>query len=251
MAHHVTVNTDPEDLSHLPFWTRQRQVFAEDRAHWGLRRAWYMLLMRGLEKVLGFNLAVVHSRPLYADLQDADIAEGYEIRRLTDADYARLPNYPRLNTTAEFIQNTRASGGFCMGAFAGEELVAYVWRAFLDAPAEDGFRLRMAPHLRYGFKALTLKEHRGRHLQSPISLLSDAACIELGCTLGASYVRTHNFASRTSDMRRGCKPVGWLVWINKAGRRWCYSSKGARAFGLELYKDDLAARNPDSEGKVH
>ncbi|MFK7914100.1 MAG: hypothetical protein AB8B93_09315 [Pseudomonadales bacterium] len=233
---------DPENLSHLSFWTRQRLVFAEDHARWGARRASYMLLMRGLEKVLGFHVAVVNSRPLYTDLQDTEIAEGYSIRQLADTDYAALPEHPRLNAPADFIANARAAGGFCMGAFAGEELVAYVWRAFHDAPAAEGFRLRMAPHLRYGYKAMTLKEHRGRHLQTPISVLSDATCIDRGCTLGASYIATHNFASLASDARRGASPVGWIFWINKGGWRWCHTSAGARAFGLEIYATDKGTK---------
>ncbi|MEM1436363.1 MAG: hypothetical protein AAGG11_20100 [Pseudomonadota bacterium] len=93
----------------------------------------------------------------------------------------------------------------------------------------------MAPHLRYGFKALTLPEHRGRHLQSPISLQSDQTCIDRGCSHGASYIETHNFPSRTGDLRRGASVVGYIIWIGKGSWRWCYTSPGAQRFGVELY----------------
>lgn len=229
------MSADPDDLSHLSLWTRQRAVFTADRARWGLRRAVHMALMRMLHKTIGFNVAVVHSRPLGKSEESHAVAPGYEVRELTDEDYRRLPDNSRLSTTAEFIDAERANGSFCMGAFKDDELVAHVWRAFGDAPADDGLRLRLAPHLRYGYKALTLTEHRGLHLQSPISLISDQTCIDRGCTLGASFVASHNYPSRAGDIRRGATKVGWLIWLCKGPVRWCYTTRGARRFGVELY----------------
>lgn len=216
-------------------------VLQEDYSRWGLRRAMHMLLMRALEKIIGLNVAVVYSRPLGSSGEATTIAAGYQVRELTESDYGHLPDNPLLYITSEFVDNARSNGGFCMGAFAGDELVAYVWRAFLDAPVTDGVRLRLKPHLRYGYKAMTLIEHRGLHLQSPISLVSDQTCIDRGCKFGASYIATHNYSSRIGDERRGSVQVGWIMWLRKGSLRWCHTTAGAQRFGLELYIEDRPA----------
>ena len=225
----------PENAAECGRLTHQWRTISTDRARWGLGRALYMSLMRICARVLGLKVAVVHSRPLYGDPSGGEVASGYEVRELAEADYARIPLDERFDTPASFIASTRAAGGFCTGAFKDDELVATVWRSFGDAPADNGFRLKFAPHLRYGFKALTLPEHRGLHLQTPMSLQSDQACIERGCSLGASYIETHNFPSRTGDLRRGAQVVGYFVWMSKGPLRWCWSSPGARRFGIKLY----------------
>lgn len=210
-------------------------VFAQDRERWGFKRAAYMMLMRFMKSVFGFHAAVVYKRSLSAETINVAIPDGYEIRELSESDYDLLPQNPRLSTTAEFIEDARKHGGFCGAAFHDGEIVSSVWRAFRDAPAHDGFRIRMTPELRYGYKALTLAEHRGKHLLSAISFISDRTCIERGCKYGASYVETHNYSSRASDDRRGGIVVGYIAWMDKGPIRWCYNSPGAKRFGMVIY----------------
>lgn len=217
------------------------QLTREDCARWGAIKALYALLMRLLRRTLGIRIAYVISRPLHDDLKEPEAPAGYRVRLFTDADYATAIAIPAFNASPEFVAQARAEGGFCLGAFKDDALVASVWRAFGDAPAEQGYRLHVRAPLRYGYKARTLPDHRGLHLQSAISFLSDRHCIERGATTGASYIETHNYPSLRGDFRRGGQTVGWIAWLSRGRLRWCYTSPGSRRFGLELYDPEKAS----------
>jgi len=64
--------------------------------------------------------------------------------------------------------------------------------------------------------------------------VSRVVCIDMGYTYGVGYIETHNYASIRSDARRGNKYVGWICWMNLGRLRWCYTSGGARAIGVDL-----------------
>ncbi len=225
------------------FIGRQWQEYREYHERWGLLHSLHRLLMQTTGKLLGLRFAIVHRRPLHPDLPPAEVAPGYVVRELTDADYEAAATTPELDLSAQFIAQARASGGFCMGAFKDDQLVAYTWRAFGDAPGPSQFRLKIKPPLRYGYKGLTLPEHRGLRLQTPISLDSDQTCIDRGYTIGASYIEVDNHASIRSDRRRGGVVVGWMAWMSKGPIRWCYCSPGTRKFGVQLY-DPLRSDQP-------
>ncbi len=226
------------------FIGRQWQEFREDYDRWGLLRSLHRLTMRAVDKLFGLHVAIVLRRPLRDNIDPPAPAPGYEVRVLTDADYQKAVLNPELDLSYGFIEHALNTGGFCMGAFKDDELVAYVWRAFGDAPGSSQFRLRVTPPLRYGYKALTLPAHRGLRLQSSISLASDQTCIDRGYTTGASYIETDNYASIRSDRRRGAKVVGWIAWLSKGQFRWCYASPGARRFGLTLYDPLKSSESP-------
>jgi hypothetical protein len=214
---------------------RFRVVFATEQQRWGTLRALHKIGMPKVSELTGLHVAHVFHRSLIVDVELRDPPEGYDVRELTEADYAALPSIPEAEATTEFVASARRNGGFCVGAYHGDTLAAYVWRAFKDAPAEDGFRVRMGDKLRYGYKAYTMPEHRGLHLQSDISFKSERLCLARGCDQGVSYVEMHNYPSIAGDRRRGSIAAGWLAWFSKGGVRWCYTSPGARRFGFELY----------------
>ena len=80
------------------------------------------------------------------------------------------------------------------------------WRAFSPAPHSPGLWVAFEKPYRYGYKAYTRPEYRGRHLQKPIRLLADAYSIALGYTATVSYIELHNFPSMAAKR----KPPGGL-----------------------------------------
>ena len=143
-----------------------------------------------------------------------------------------------LDMGADFISHALKQGHFCVGAFYEERLVSYVWRAFGDTKITHRFTLKFGKPNRYGYKALTLPEHRGLHLLNTIALYSDKLCFDLGYTYAIGFIETHNFASIRSDARHGNKHVGWILWMDRKPFVFCYTSKGARAIGVTLSRSD-------------
>ena len=190
--------------------------------------------MQRAGKRLGLRIARIDRRTLSSDIEMRKLPDGYTVRQLSNTDYEAAVKDAKLNISAEFVETARAQGGFCVGAFYAGKLVSYVWRAFGTTQLEDGFSLVFQKPNRYGYKSLTLPDHRGLRLQDIVILFSDGICIDRGYTCGISYIETHNYASKRSAARRDHEWVGWMVWISHDRFRWCYASRGARAIGIEL-----------------
>ena len=211
---------------------RLRQEFIQDFNRWGLWRALYSQTMQFIARLLGLRVARINRRAMISDSDISELPAGYTVRRLTDTDYATAVVDVKLEMDAEFVETARASGSYCMGVFYDSDLVAYAWRAFGNTPADDGFSLTIQKPNCYGYKSLTLPEHRGLHLQNVKSRLSDQDCMKIGYTHTVNYIDTHNYASILSYARLGNECVGWISWISRGRLRWCYTSRGARAIGV-------------------
>lgn len=224
-----------------------RRPFAALRRHverWGVLRAAYIQLMSSLASHLGLSVCIVNLRALHSVDELPPLPEGYSARELTEADYRAACRDPALEMSEAFVTQARQNHGFCVGAFHESALVSYLWRGFKEVAISDSLMLEIPPSTRYGYKALTLPAHRGQHLQHTLALLSDRKCLEMGYTQSASYIETHNFASRRSDARRGNQTIGYLAWMVCGSLRWRYSSPGIKRHGIRL----RWRRNPQTIG---
>lgn len=52
--------------------------------------------------------------------------------------------------------------------------MAYVWRAYRSTAIQKNITLNFERPIRYAYKALTVKEHRGLRLQQSLALHSDS-----------------------------------------------------------------------------
>lgn len=215
-------------------FSNQKALITADRARWGTRRALHMVFMRSLLRLFNLHIAYIHTRKLKLDPSKWPPPEGYEVRMLEPEELYAAAADPQLEMTRDFLDEALSLGHWCPGAFYEGKLVSYGWRAFNDAPGSNGFRIRLNQKLRYAYKSLTLPEHRGRHLQTYISYVSDQYCLERGYERGISYVETHNYPSLTGDWRRGNEIAGLIAWMDKGPFRWSWTSAGARRLGLEL-----------------
>lgn len=192
-----------------------------------------MAVMRWLGRTVGLHVAWINTRTMNPDVIVPELPPGYSVRQLTDADYAAASADPDLDLGADFVAAARSQGHFCVGVFHGGRLASYTWRAFSPTAINARYALVFHRPNRYGYKALTLPAHRGRHLQNTIALFSDRLCWERGCYYAVSYIETHNYPSLRSDARRGNRHVGWIAWLDR-GPRLCVASAGARRAGVTI-----------------
>ncbi|MEM1433075.1 MAG: hypothetical protein AAGG11_03395 [Pseudomonadota bacterium] len=179
-------------------------------------------------------MAYVHSRQIKPDLRNWPPPEDYQVRILEPDELHAAAVNTELEMTPAFLEEAIAGGHWCIGAYHDGELVSYAWRSVTDAPGSDDFRIRLHQKLRYGYKSLTLPDHRGRHLQSYLSCCCDQYSLPRGYERSISYVETHNYPSLTGDWRRGNQISGLIAWMDKGPIRWSWTSPRARRLGLEL-----------------
>lgn len=225
--------------------TRFRQALVRlrsDRRQWGLARSIHISLMRTIAKNLGLRIAWINRRKFSGDPVVPEIP-GYSVRQLTQEDYQAANADPALEMDEKFTTQALSRSHFCVGAFHNERLVSYVWRAFSATPINERFLLKFEKPNRYGYKALTLPEHRGKRLQNPITLFSDDLCFRMGFTYAISFIETHNYGSIRSDARRGNKHIGWIAWIDRDRLPFSFTSKGARAIGVNLLRQNVKSRS--------
>ena len=200
-----------------------------DIIRWGWLKATYGALASRFARHLGIRLYRVYVRQLDGTYQPPS---GITIRVLTLADLRVAEKDPTLQLNASMFVPALARGDFCVGAFVNERLVSYVWRSFSTTPAEDGFSFFVPPGYRYGYKAFTRSEHRGRRLHNVVSRFSDRMCLARGFQRGVSYVETHNFASIASARKRGNRCYGYLLTLVLGHYQLSLRSPGAKRLGV-------------------
>ena len=101
-----------------------------------------------------------------------------------------------------------------------------MWRSTSLAPHTDKISVQARKPYRYGYKALTLPEYRGRHLPEYLAPISSQHYVERGYPWSVGFVETYNFASRKSELRRGSRPVGYAGYLTLFGRVFTFRTKG-------------------------
>ena len=115
-------------------------------------------------------------------------------------------------------------------------MVAYVWRSYSGAPHQDGLWVAFDKPYRYGYKAYTLPDYRGRHLLD--NTLTDPICLSRGYTHGVSFVETHNYSSHINNQRIGNQPVGFAGYIKLAGHSYPFRTPAVKKIGFRFYRSE-------------
>jgi len=214
-------------------------ILREDLARWGLLRSVYRRLMRRLAPFLHVSFAV--SRPLGRN-EVRQTHAGCSLRIATRDELLRATVNPGLQMTPAFVENALSRGDICSAAFDGDDLVAYVWRAFVPTRHKEDVWLTIEAPYRYGYKALTLPAWRGRHLQEMLGPVADRLSIERGRTHSVGFIETHNYASLASSKRLGDEKIGVIGYLRVAGRVFPFRSRGARRAGFGFVRRPDGAR---------
>ncbi len=198
----------------------------DDFRRWGLLRFLHIRLMRAVSAWLTL-CAVVVRRLNPAPVVPAPPC-GIDVRLATAEDLERACRQPELKLSRDWVRAAQDRGDMCVASFAGERMVAYMWRSFSAAPHLHGLWVHFEKPYRYGYNAFTLPEFRGRHLSEAMGPILDPHSLAHGFTHAISFIESHNYSSLASDMRRGSVCVGWVGYARLFGRVWPFRSPGAR-----------------------
>lgn len=205
--------------------------FRQDVSRWGLARSLYMRLM--IRNASWLNVSRAMERDLRKTFASHEAASGFSFRIADQEELTFASEDPQLDLPPDFLRRALLRGDICVGAFDGQQLVAYAWRSFRETPHSVGLVLRFSKRYRYAYKSFTRPEYRGRRLQERITPLADGLCIERGHTHGISFIETHNYPSLA--MARHAVPVGFLGYVKVFGRVFTFRSPAVRRRGFGFH----------------
>jgi hypothetical protein len=237
----MAMTSDTDDAPGSAAGGRSVTIFREDLRRWGLARSIYRRIMRRVAPVLHVSFAL--SRQLGRS-EVLSTHAGCSLRVATREEQLRAASHPAQQMTPEFVDYALSRGGICTAAFDGDDMVAYVWRAFVPTRHNEDLWLTFGPPYRYGYKALTLPAWRGRHLQEMMGCVGERLCIERGRTRSIGFIETHNYASLASAKRIGDETIGVIGYLRIAGRVFPFRSPGARRAGFGFTREPDARPDP-------
>ena len=122
----------------------------------------YQRIMNRLGRWLLF-VSAIYVRDLRKENLKAP-PEGFEAKFVDKQELLECCGDPSLYLSAQFVESAFARGDVCTGMFHNERLVAYMWRPTSITPHTKYIDVETRKPYRYGYKSLTLKEYRGRHI---------------------------------------------------------------------------------------
>lgn len=213
----------------------QFENLRQDIRRWGLTKSLYLRVMRRLEKYLSFRLFVVSTRAFDPSAPHDVIPDDCAVRVLREQELVQLSRNPELDLSQDFIAKASARGDICFGYLERGALVSYCWAGHKPTPAEAGLWVRFGEGHSYGYKALTLASHRGRHLQECLMHLADRWLTSHGYRYNINYIHGLNLPSIVANRRYGDQPIGYVGYVRWFGRTFPFRSPGVKAGGFGFF----------------
>src|SRR5262249_34763528 len=142
--------------------------------HWGLRKTIYAKVMNALKRIVGLHVFSVHTGHYEADDEIPALPLDLEVHLLTAPEIRSRVGVRHLDFRELAVTAPLARGDLCIGAFSGDKLVAYTWRALRGpVPHTGGWEVVWNPGLVYRYKAFTLPDYRGLHIHEVLSKTID------------------------------------------------------------------------------
>jgi hypothetical protein len=188
--------------------------------------------MNGMKRVFGLHVFTVQIGHHQAG-ETLPLPLGLEMHILSPEEVRNHVNAPHLDFRVTSVNQAIARGDVCIGAFKGDELVAYTWRALRGpVPHTSGWEVIWNPGLMYRYKAWTSPTYRGFHIHDVLSKAIDQHLGELGHTKGLSFVETHNFSSLRTLARKTRRHIGYAGYIQRFGFFVPFRTPGCRQVGF-------------------
>ena len=205
-----------------------------DRSGWIV--AVVVRLLAHLEKALGVWIYRVNVRLLgESPAKPHRVPEGITIRALTEADLLEASTDRELYLDPDFIRGAMARGDLCCGAYLGEALVAYTWRAPATAPFRDDLWVRVKDPLHYVYKSFTRPEHRGKGLHIALTRDADSYMLKAGRPAEVGFIDISNVQSLGAARSLGRRKIGWAGYTRVFGRCYMFRSGGVKDAGAEFF----------------
>ena len=202
---------------------------------WGWSRAMFILMMKGLGKILGIHIHSIWTRPLTSSPPDPNLPPGVSLRILDRATLLAASKDPELQMSCAFVESALARGDVAFGALDGTTLVAYMWRTVSVAPYADALWIKVEHPYRYGYNSFTRPKYRGRHINSALSFFSDAYFLERGYTKHINFVDVSNLSSLATRKYRAEERIGFAGYVKWFGRYFTFRTPAVRKTGFELF----------------
>ena len=186
--------------------------------NWGLWPTLYVKLINGLKRFLGLHLYGVHAGPHGAGGEMPTLPPDFDLHILAPHEIWGHVNRPGLDFREPSVAAALARGDVCVGAFNRGQLVAYTWRALRGpVPHTGGWEVTWNPGLVYRYKALTLPEYRGLHINEALGKTVDGYLAAQGHSMGVAFVETHNLSSMRTLVRKGRRLIGYAGYVQRFG----------------------------------
>lgn len=173
-----------------------------------------------------------------------------------DGPEIRLARYDELRTAAAaghasglsqaFLDQAEARGDVCIAAFDRDEIVAYVWRSFSQAPHDDRVSVQVQAPYWYTYKMHTMPAYRGQRLAGLLTRYGDQVCHREGLKAGVGFVETHNYASLNANRHAGARAVGIAGYLWLFGRALPFRTPGVVRHTFRFVAVTPGAARPES-----
>ena len=215
--------------------------FRELRKRWGLPAAVFAAFVSVLRSRLHIRIYGIYGRAHASSgpQTSTDPAISYRIFSKSDLDeLLEQARRPELDMSVAFIREALGKGDICSAALIEGNIVSYVWSAFTATHDTDNVYVVFPSGFRYGYKAYTLPEYRGRHLREATIPLQDKYCVERGCMHSLAFIAVDNYASTRYTTRIGFTRVGFVAFYKTGSRCIAYHSPGVKKLGLRFESRD-------------
>jgi len=219
-----------------------REYLRAEIKRWGWMRMLFKWLMRSLGKYAGLHIYRVNKRPLGGYPGSPDLPSGISLAIVPPGKLLDAAVDPELDMDPNFVRAALARGDLAFGAFDGDLLIAYVWRTFTAAPAEDGLWVRVDRPCHYAYKAFTLPSYRGKRIHIAISLLCDKYFMERGYAAEVGFSEISNYPSIAAAKFLGRRRVGFAGYVRCLGRRISFRTPGLKKLGFEFFEPKGSGR---------
>jgi hypothetical protein len=191
--------------------------FRADARHWGLLRSLFSRVMLRLQRFAGLNIHWILVRDLVRPPAEPHVPDGITVRLVQAEELLKAARDPELKMSSEFVHRALGREDIAFGAFDGDSLVCYSWRAFASIPQDDGVWVKFGPPYHYAYKAFTLPSYRGRRILVAVALFSDSCLLERGRVAQVAFTEMHNFASLAAQKVTGSRRIGLAGYVKCFG----------------------------------
>jgi hypothetical protein len=212
-----------------------------DAAHWGWTLALLVRLTARMQRALGVWIYRVNVRDLGASPVRPDrLPAGTTVRVLSEAELLEASTDEDLDLSPGFIRAALARGDLCCGAYEGDRLVGYTWRAPAIAPFRDDLWVKVQEPLHYVYKYYTRESHRGRGIHIALTRLADRHLLEKKRPLEVGFIDIANMPSLRAARSLGRRKIGWAGYLRVFGRCYTFTTRGGRRAGAAFFVPDAA-----------
>lgn len=209
-----------------------------------------------LRTFLGLHVYGIYTRALGApDAEPPVEKQGYSHRIFEPADVDLLlacTDNPQLSLGTGFVRAAFAKGDACSAVFFNGELISYKWMAFTPTHDERGVYVDFSAKHRYGYKAFTLPEFRGRHAIRLFKALIDEYCVQRGRVSKIAFIAIDNDSSMRYSLGTGNRRIGFAGYLKLGALFIPFRTSRVRAEGFKFFmpRDCKAVVRPQSGGSA-